>query len=64
MSYTSASDPRVHFRPGKRTKIESLDITCPKGQVDLRNLRSHPIKAIQESSAMVAPTFLQIASPK
>ena len=34
MSYMSASDPRIHFGLGKRTKIESLEITWPSGQVD------------------------------
>ena len=39
MGYMSASDPRIHFGLGKRTKIESLVITWPSGQVDrLRNV--------------------------
>ena len=33
-SYMSASDPRIHFGLGKRTKIDSLEITWPSGQVD------------------------------
>ena len=37
MSYMSASDPRIHFGLGKRTKIESLEITWPSGQVDRLN---------------------------
>src|SRR6202022_4404776 len=34
MSYMSASDIRIHFGLGKRSKIESLEITWPSGQVD------------------------------
>ena len=34
MSYMSASDPRIHFGLGQRTKIESLEITWPSGQID------------------------------
>jgi enediyne biosynthesis protein E4 len=34
MSYRSARSPRIHFGMGKRTKIESLDITWPSGQVN------------------------------
>ena len=31
-SYMSASDPRIHFGLGKRTKIDSLVITWPSGR--------------------------------
>ena len=34
MGYMSASDPRIHFGLGKNTKIESLEITWPSGQID------------------------------
>jgi hypothetical protein len=34
MSYMSASDPRIFFGLGKRTKIDSLEITWPSNQVD------------------------------
>ena len=30
----SANDPRIQFGLGKRTKIDSLEITWPSGQVD------------------------------
>jgi hypothetical protein len=33
-SYMAASDPRIHFGLGKKTKIDSLIITWPSGQVD------------------------------
>jgi ASPIC and UnbV len=32
-SSMSASDPRIHFGLGKRTKVESLEITWPSRQV-------------------------------
>jgi hypothetical protein len=35
MSCMSAGDPRIHFGLGKRTKIDSLEITWPSGQIDL-----------------------------
>src|SRR6202022_1084767 len=34
MGYMSASDPRIHFGLGKNTRIDSLEITWPSGQVD------------------------------
>ena len=40
MSYMSASDPRIFFGLGKRTKIDSLEITWPSGQVDKLTNRS------------------------
>jgi enediyne biosynthesis protein E4 len=33
-SYQSASDPRLHFGLGDSTKVESIDIRWPSGQVD------------------------------
>ena len=41
MGYMSASDPRIHFGLGKRTKIESLEVTWPSGQVDTLKRRSN-----------------------
>ena len=40
MGYMSASDPRIHFGLGKRTKIDSLEITWPSGQVEKLDERS------------------------
>src|SRR5260370_34802817 len=34
MSYRSARNPRIQVRMGKHTKIESLEITWPSGQVN------------------------------
>ncbi len=41
MSYMSANDPRIHFGLGKRTKIDSLEITWPSGQVDKSDKCAH-----------------------
>jgi enediyne biosynthesis protein E4 len=65
MSYMSASDPRIHFGLGKRTKIESLEITWPSGQVDrLTNLAIDQIIAVKEGVGIVPRQFPKIPSPK
>ncbi len=53
-SYMSASDPRIHFGLGKRSKIDSLVITWPSGQVDrlspvFQSIGSSPLKRALES---------------
>jgi enediyne biosynthesis protein E4 len=64
-SYMSASDPRIHFGLGKRTKIESLEITWPSGQVDrLTNLTPDQIVAVKDGSGMVPRPFPKIPGPK
>ncbi len=64
-SYMSASDPRIHFGLGKRTKIESLEITWPSGQVDrLTNLSPDQIVAVKEGAGIVPRQFPKIRSPK
>jgi hypothetical protein len=63
MSYMSASDPRILFGLGKRTKIESLEITWPSGQVD--RLASVPIDRIiacKEGAGIVPHAFPKITS--
>jgi hypothetical protein len=58
MSYMSASDPRIHFGLGKRTKIESLEITWPSGQVDrLTNLSIDQIIAVKEGAGIIPRKF-------
>jgi hypothetical protein len=60
-SYMSASDPRIHFGLGKRTRIESLVITWPSGQVDkLSNLPIDHIIAIKEGAGIVAHPFPKV----
>jgi enediyne biosynthesis protein E4 len=58
MGYMSASDPRIHFGLGKRTKIDSLQITWPSGHVDsLENLPMDRIIAVKEGSGIVQRAF-------
>ena len=65
MSYMSANDPRIHFGLGKRTKIESLEITWPSGQVDrLTNLPIDQIIAVKEGAGIVPHPFPKIPSPQ
>jgi hypothetical protein len=62
MSYMSASDPRIFFGLGKRTKIESLEVTWPSGQVDkLTNLPADRIIAVKEGTGIVPRSFPKIA---
>jgi hypothetical protein len=60
-SYMSASDPRIHFGLGKRSKIESLVITWPSGQVDkLTNLSADSIIAVKEGTGIVPHPFPKV----
>ena len=60
-SYMSASDPRIQFGLGKRTKIESLVITWPSGQVDrLSNVPIDRIIAVKEGSGIVPRPFPKV----
>ena len=62
-SYMSASDPRIHFGLGKRSKIESLVITWPSGQVDnLANVPIDSIIAVKEGAGIVPHPFPKILS--
>jgi len=61
MSYMSASDPRIFFGLGKRTKIESLEITWPSGQVDkLTGLPVDRVIAVKEGTGIAARSFPKI----
>jgi hypothetical protein len=60
-SYMSASDPRIHFGLGKRSRIESLVITWPGGQVDkLTNLPIDSIIAVKEGAGIVPHPFPKV----
>ena len=61
MGYMSASDPRIHFGLGKRTKIESLEITWPSGKVDrLTDLPVNKIIAVKEGTGIVPKNFPKV----
>ena len=65
MSYMSASDPRIHFGLGRRTKIASLEITWPSGQVDkLTNVPIDQIIAVKEGAGIVPRKFPRIVTSK
>jgi enediyne biosynthesis protein E4 len=65
MGYMSASDPRIHFGLGKRTKIDSLVITWPSGQEDrLNSVPVDQIIAVQEGKGVVPRKFPRIVSGK
>jgi hypothetical protein len=62
-SYMSASDPRILFGLGKRTKIDSLEITWPSGQVDrLTSVPVDRIIAVKEGSGIVPRQFPKVPS--
>jgi hypothetical protein len=64
-SYMSASDPRIHFGLGNRTKVDSLEITWPSGQVDrLTSLLPDKIIAVKEGAGIVPREFPKIVAPK
>jgi enediyne biosynthesis protein E4 len=63
MSYMSANDPRIFFGLGKRTKIESLEITWPSGLVEkLANVPVDQIIAVKEGSGVVPHPFPKVPS--
>ena len=60
-SYMSASDPRIHFGLGKRTRIDSLTISWPSGQVDrLTNVPVDSIIAVKEGVGIVPHAFPKV----
>jgi hypothetical protein len=60
-SYMSASDPRIHFGLGKRTKIDSLVIAWPSGQLDkLANVPIDTIIAVKEGVGIVPRNFPKV----
>jgi hypothetical protein len=61
MSYMSASDPRIHFGLGKRSKIESLEIVWPSGQVDrVTNVAVDQIITVKEGVGVVPRAFPKV----
>jgi enediyne biosynthesis protein E4 len=65
MGYMSASDPRIAFGLGKRTKIEMLEITWPSGQVDkLTKVPIDKIIAVKEGVGIVPRAFPRFGETK
>jgi enediyne biosynthesis protein E4 len=63
MSYMSASDPRIRFGLGKRTRIDSLEITWPSGQVEkLTAVPLDQIIAVKEGTGIVPRPFPKVPS--
>jgi enediyne biosynthesis protein E4 len=63
MSYMSANDPRIFFGLGKRTKIESLEIIWPSGQIErLTKVPVDQIIAVKEGSGIVPHPFPKVPS--
>ena len=63
MSYMSASDPRILFGLGKHTRIDSLEITWPRGQIDkLKDLPIDKIIAIKEGAGIIPHPFPKVSS--
>jgi hypothetical protein len=62
-SYMSASDPRIHFGLGKGTKVDSLVVTWPSGQVDkLSGVPVDSIIAVKEGTGVVPHSFPKVRS--
>lgn len=60
-SYMSASDPRIHFGLGKRTRIDSLEVSWPSGHVDrVTNAPVDQIIAVKEGTGIVARVFPKV----
>ncbi|MBV8672145.1 MAG: CRTAC1 family protein [Acidobacteriaceae bacterium] len=60
-SYMSASDPRIHFGLGKRTKVDSLVIAWPSGRVDkLTNVPVDKIIAVKEGTGIIPHPFPKV----
>ena len=63
MGYMCAHDPRIFFGLGKRSKIDSLDITWPSGQVDkLTDVPIDKIIAVKEGTGVVPREFPKFKS--
>src|SRR5207244_13399597 len=63
MSYMSASDPRIHFGLGKRTKIDFLEVAWASGQVDrLTSVPVDQIIAVKEGTGIVPRKFPKIVN--
>ncbi len=63
-SYLSASDPRVHFGLGKATRVETILIRWPSGQVDtIRDETADQDIVIQEGRGVIRRTAWPPSKP-
>jgi len=63
MSYMSASDPRILFGLGKHSRVDSLEITWPSGQIDrLTRVPIDQIIAVKEGVGIVPHRFPKVAT--
>jgi enediyne biosynthesis protein E4 len=63
MSYMSASDPRIHFGLGQRSKIDRLEITWPSGQVDrVDQIPCDQIITVKEGVGIVPRVFPKVVT--
>jgi len=59
-SYLSQSDVRVHFGLGSATKIDSLEIRWPSGQVDtIKNLEADKFYSVLEGQGIVLAEMIR-----
>jgi tetratricopeptide (TPR) repeat protein len=55
-SYQSASDPRLHFGLGKATRVDSLEVRWPSGQIDhYRDLEADQVYHLREGDLVAKP---------
>ena len=64
-SYLSASDPRAHFGLGAATKVESIEIHWPSGQVDtIRDQKSDEDLIVEEGKGVIRRLPFQHGNPR
>jgi Na+-translocating ferredoxin:NAD+ oxidoreductase RnfD subunit len=63
-SYLSSEDPRVHFGLGRATRVASLTVRFPGGQIKrLRNVRADRILTLSVPSPSISPVPASFGGP-